>query len=109
MLNLLFLGQNWAKIYISTLAHTHNIPDNPLTRNDIHLLHKELFVFNYWPLSADTILSVFSSFNPFPSNPSMDAKNSFQRISSVHFNCYWQQKYTIILWSRLMQRRILVF
>ena len=55
MLNLLFLGQNWAKIYISTLAHTHNVPDNPLTRNDIYLLHKELFVFNFWRLSVDTI------------------------------------------------------
>ena len=55
MLNLLFLGQNWAKIYISTVAHTHNVPDNPLTRNGIYLLHKELFVFNFWRLSADTI------------------------------------------------------
>ena len=84
MLNLLFLGQNWAKIYITTLAHTHNIPDNPLRRNEIYLLHKELFVFNYWRLSADTIskLEKLASFFKFQSISILSMHPWVQRITS---------------------------
>ena len=32
---------------INSIAHTYNIPDNPLTRYEIYLVHKELFVFNF--------------------------------------------------------------
>ena len=55
MLNLPFSGHNYVKIYISTLANTYNIPDNPLRRYEIYLWHKELFTFNFWQLSEDCL------------------------------------------------------
>ena len=81
MPHLLFLGQKRVKIKISTLVHTYGIPDNPVARYEIYSWHKELFLFNFWCLSEDTVSKlekswpVFSSFDPFSSVPSLASNN----------------------------------
>ena len=56
MLNLLLSGQNWVKIKISTSAHTYNIRDNHMRRNEMYSVwNKELFVFQFWRLSEDMV------------------------------------------------------
>ena len=76
MLNF-FGGQKFGKnLLVGTL-----VPDNPLTRYEIYLWHKELFEFNFWCLSENTLSKLeknwplFSSFNPFLSSPSLAANN----------------------------------
>ena len=68
MLNLLFLGQNWVKIKISTLGHTYDTfltTHGQDTQYEMYLLHKERFVFNVWRFSAKP--SPYSSFFNFQS------------------------------------------
>ena len=100
MLNF-FGGQKFGKnLLVSTLVHTYNIPDNPLTRYEIYLWHKELFEFNFWCLSENTVsklekkLANFFKFQSISVLSILGCKQ--QRIASVHFNGHWQQNYTII-------------
>ena len=75
--------------------------------------HKELFVFIFWRLSQDDVSKldwpIFSSFKFQSISIPFILGCKQQRIASVHFNGHWQQTYIVILWSSLMQRRLLVF
>ena len=46
------MGKNLIKLELK-LTHTTYNPDNPLTRYEIYLWHKELSVFNFWCLAED--------------------------------------------------------
>ena len=47
-----------------------------LGRCEIYLWHKELFAFNFWRFSEDTVSKLeISSFNPFSSSPSLAASS----------------------------------
>ena len=49
---------------INSIAHTYNIPDNPLTRYEIYLVHKELFVFNFLTGSYLFVFCIFALYLP---------------------------------------------
>ena len=58
---------------------------------------------NFWRLSQDTVSKLQSIYIL----SILGCKQ--EKIACAHFNGYWQQNNSIIFWSSLMQRRLLVF
>ena len=85
-----YLTGNWNLVLTFT---SNKIPDKPKRKLQITLTNytRKPRIQNFWWFLEYTVSKIFSSFNPFPSSPSLDAdeKKWFQYTNMVLVNKTW--------------------